>query len=63
MEASAIRKMMQAIGRLIRSENDRGVAIIFDERAKRFRKYMKMEQAGNAEEAAEMARRFFSRSG
>ncbi len=28
---------MQAIGRLIRSETDRGVAIILDSRARRFR--------------------------
>lgn len=37
VEAVARRKVMQAIGRLIRSETDRGVAIILDGRARRFR--------------------------
>jgi Rad3-related DNA helicase len=32
---------MQSIGRLIRDENDRGVAIILDRRASRFKKYIK----------------------
>ena len=47
MEAQAIRKMQQAIGRLIRKEDDRGIAIILDERAKRFKKYMEMERASD----------------
>jgi len=47
MEAQAVRKIMQAIGRLIRKEDDRGIAIIMDERAKRFKKYIKMEKAGD----------------
>ncbi|HEC75678.1 MAG TPA: ATP-dependent DNA helicase [Thermoplasmatales archaeon] len=47
MEAQAIRKIMQSIGRLIRREDDRGVAIIMDKRAKRFRNYFKMERAKN----------------
>ncbi len=59
MEANAIRKMRQAIGRLIRSEEDRGVAIIMDERAKRFRKYIQMERARDAKDAAAMAKSFF----
>lgn len=46
VEAPAIRKMMQAIGRLIRKEEDRGIAIILDERAKRFMKYIEMGKAG-----------------
>jgi DNA excision repair protein ERCC-2 len=46
-EAPAIRKTMQAIGRLIRNENDRGIAIILDERAIRLRKYIEMEKADN----------------
>ncbi|MBC7128251.1 MAG: ATP-dependent DNA helicase [Thermoplasmatales archaeon] len=46
-EAPAIRKTMQAIGRLIRKENDRGIAIILDERAIRLRKYIEMEKADN----------------
>ncbi|MFP3299835.1 MAG: ATP-dependent DNA helicase [Thermoplasmatales archaeon] len=37
-EAVAIMKLKQALGRLIRSPNDRGVAIILDSRAKRFKK-------------------------
>ena len=44
MEANALRKIMQAIGRLIRNENDRGIVIIMDERAKRFKKYIEMEE-------------------
>ena len=47
MEAQAIRKIKQAIGRLIRGENDRGIAIILDERAKRFRKYIEMSASRN----------------
>lgn len=43
VEAKAVRRILQAIGRLIRSEDDRGVAIIMDERAKRFEKYIDME--------------------
>ena len=38
-EAPAVRKTLQAIGRLIRKESDKGVAIILDERARRFQKY------------------------
>ncbi len=37
IEAPAKRRLMQAIGRLIRSETDRGLAIILDTRAKRYR--------------------------
>ena len=37
VEAPTRRKFMQAMGRLIRSETDRGVAIILDGRARRFR--------------------------
>ena len=37
-EAVAIMKLKQALGRLIRSPKDRGVAIILDSRAKRFKK-------------------------
>jgi len=44
-EAPTTRKMLQAIGRLIREKSDRGVAIILDERAARFRRYMDMEEA------------------
>lgn len=41
VQAPAARKMLQAIGRLIRNENDRGVAIILDKRAPRFHQYIK----------------------
>jgi len=37
-EAVAIMKLKQALGRLIRSPKDRGVAVILDSRAKRFKK-------------------------
>ncbi len=46
-EAPTTRKLLQAIGRLIREKNDRGVAIILDERAVRFRKYIYMQEADN----------------
>jgi DNA excision repair protein ERCC-2 len=36
--------MLQAIGRLIRNENDRGVAVILDKRAPRFHQYIKEMQ-------------------
>jgi DNA excision repair protein ERCC-2 len=39
--APAARKLLQAIGRLIRNENDRGVAVILDKRAPRFHPYMR----------------------
>ncbi len=45
VEAPTTRKLLQAIGRLIRDENDKGIAIILDERAKRFKKYIEMEKA------------------
>jgi DNA excision repair protein ERCC-2 len=41
VQAPAARKLLQAIGRLIRNENDRGVAVILDKRAPRFHQYMK----------------------
>lgn len=41
VQAPAARKMLQAIGRLIRNEHDRGVAIILDKRASRFHQYIK----------------------
>lgn len=40
VRAPTIRKTLQCIGRLIRNENDRGVAIILDKRAKHFRKQL-----------------------
>ena len=47
MEAQAVRKIMQSIGRLIRNENDRGVAVILDERATRFTEYVKLEKSAS----------------
>jgi len=38
--APTARKLVQSIGRLIRDETDRGVAIILDRRAPRFKKYI-----------------------
>ena len=41
VQGPAARKILQAIGRLIRNENDRGVAVILDKRAPRFHQYIK----------------------
>jgi DNA excision repair protein ERCC-2 len=41
VQAPAARKILQAIGRLIRNEHDRGVAVILDKRAPRFHQYIK----------------------
>ncbi|RLI11007.1 ATP-dependent DNA helicase, partial [Candidatus Bathyarchaeota archaeon] len=46
-EAPTTRKMLQAIGRMIREESDRGIAVILDKRAARFRKYVEMRKADN----------------
>ncbi len=43
----ALIKMRQAIGRLIRSENDRGIAIILDKRAASFKKDIPLEKTEN----------------
>ena len=40
VEAPTARKLLQSIGRLIRDENDRGVAVILDRRAQRFKRYI-----------------------
>ncbi|MFO7676775.1 MAG: ATP-dependent DNA helicase [Thermoplasmatota archaeon] len=40
VKAPAARKLLQSIGRLIRHENDRGVAIILDRRASQFKNYI-----------------------
>lgn len=47
VEAPTTRKLLQAIGRLIRDESDRGIAIILDERAKRFKKYIEMKETND----------------
>jgi len=41
VEAPTARKILQSVGRLIRDENDRGIAIILDRRASRFKKYIR----------------------
>ena len=41
VEAPTARKLLQSIGRLIRNENDRGVAVILDRRAQRFKRYIR----------------------
>ncbi len=41
VEAPTARKLLQSIGRLIRNETDKGVAVILDRRAVRFKRYIK----------------------
>ena len=41
VEAPTARKLLQSIGRLIRDEKDRGIAVILDRRATRFKRYIK----------------------
>jgi DNA excision repair protein ERCC-2 len=41
VEAPTARKILQSIGRLIRDEKDRGVAVILDRRAQRFKRYIR----------------------
>jgi DNA excision repair protein ERCC-2 len=55
-EVPAIRKMKQAIGRLIRTETDRGMAVILDSRASR---YVKQLDAKLSDDPAGDAVRFF----
>ncbi len=40
VKAPAVRKILQATGRLVRSEEDFGVSVILDERAVHFKKYL-----------------------
>jgi len=48
VEAPTARKLLQSIGRLIRDENDRGVAVILDSRIPRFKRYLKdIEESNN----------------
>ncbi len=48
VEAPTARKLLQSIGRLIRNEKDRGIAVILDRRAPRFKKYIKdLEESKN----------------
>ena len=55
-EVPALRKMKQAIGRLIRTETDRGMAVILDSRASR---YVKQLDAKLTDDPAGDAARFF----
>lgn len=56
--APTTRKMLQCIGRLIRSEKDRGVAVILDRRAVHFKKYIEdLKETGSV--VIEL-KRFFS---
>ncbi|AMK13789.1 DNA repair helicase Rad3 [methanogenic archaeon mixed culture ISO4-G1] len=55
-EVPALRKMKQAIGRLIRTETDKGMAVILDNRASR---YVKQLDAKLSDDPAGDAARFF----
>ncbi len=57
VKAPATRKILQATGRLVRSENDLGVALILDERAVHFKQYLEGLQL--VERPAESIREFF----
>jgi len=58
VKAPATRKMLQSIGRLIRSENDRGVALILDKRAVHFKSHI---PAGPTKDPIRDMKSFFSR--
>jgi len=48
VEAPTSRKLLQSIGRLIRDEKDRGIAVILDRRAQRFKRYIRdLEESNN----------------
>lgn len=57
----AARRILQAIGRLIRSEHDRGVAVILDERASAFRE--EIPSLTLCEDSVEAARAFLTGGG
>ena len=57
-EAPALRKVQQAIGRLIRTETDRGAAIILDSRVS---KYAEQLGAHRSEDPVEEVQAFFSK--
>jgi DNA excision repair protein ERCC-2 len=40
VKAPTTRKMLQAMGRIVRNEEDRGVAVILDYRARQFSSYI-----------------------
>ena len=58
-EVPALRKMKQAIGRLIRTETDRGMAVILDSRASRYAK--QLEATLSSDPAGEATRFFLGR--
>lgn len=60
VKAPAVRKVLQATGRLIRSEDDVGVSVILDERAVHFKSYLEGLQL--VEDACESIEGFFSRA-
>jgi len=55
-EVPAVRKMKQAIGRLIRTETDRGMAVVLDSRTSRYEK--ELDAKLSADPVAD-AKRFF----
>ncbi len=57
-EVPAIRKVNQAVGRLIRTETDKGLAVILDSRASRYERQL---DATPSDEVVSQAKRFFSR--
>lgn len=59
VKAPATRKMLQSIGRLIRSETDRGAALILDRRAVHFRSHI---AAVPSRQPIEKMKEFFERS-
>jgi DNA excision repair protein ERCC-2 len=59
VEAPAQRALVQALGRLIRSENDRGIGIVLDHRAPRFAKVLPgLQEVGDLEARV---RKFYGR--
>ncbi len=57
-EVPAIRKVNQAVGRLIRTETDKGLAVILDSRCSRYERQL---DATPSDEVVSQAKRFFSR--
>lgn len=59
VKAPTARKLQQSIGRLIRSETDRGVAVVLDKRAVQFKDTL---GATHSEDPVEDIKRFFERA-
>ena len=58
-ESQMIRKILQALGRLVRDETDFGIAVILDSRAKRLKRYIKnLLEKHNLEDIALWLKRF-----